>query len=113
MSSGETGASSDAFAEADAQTLAAALMLRAQAPDRLYSLLDLRDGKLRAQALLLMLLSELGERKPRPEGCLAGLASGFSEIRLRAANALEHYADPAGLAAVIATQLGNLTGADS
>lgn len=74
--------------------LAALLALGEPAADLFMAFLDHPEEKLRAQALLLLMLIEASERDGVPGRLFAALASAYPRVRLIAARALEAFADP-------------------
>ncbi|MEZ0374005.1 MAG: HEAT repeat domain-containing protein, partial [Candidatus Sericytochromatia bacterium] len=106
---GDERAASEVFAVQNAQSLVAAHMLRQISREHLYGFFDAGARPLRTQALLLCLLTELGERPATPGACLAGLAAAHLDIRLQAAAALEQYAEPQAFLAAV-SELFNARG---
>jgi ParB family chromosome partitioning protein len=91
--------------------LGAALSLGRLADDLLVAFLDYEGERVRARALLLLMLIESSEQDGIPDGCLAALSSAHPRVRLTAARALETFADPAAFAA-FADELVNDRGDD-
>ena len=77
------------------ERLVAALTLGPAGEDQLAVFLDDPNEALRNQALLLLMLLELKANLGTPARCLACLSSRMPRVRLTAARALEHFADPA------------------
>lgn len=82
---------SEIFAKKSEKSLAAAFMLRNVFREHLYAFMDDPNAKLRNKALLLCLITDLGERPDSPEACLSGLSASNVDIRLKAALTLENY----------------------
>lgn len=85
--------SSEVFSKKNEKSLAASFMLRNVFREHLYSFMDDGNIKLRNKALLLCLITDLGERPDTPEACLSGLSASNVDIRLKSALALENYTD--------------------
>jgi len=90
---GDERSNSEVFSSKNEQSLCAAFMLRGISQEHLYTFMDERSKGLRCKALLLCLLTELGERPTTPGACLAGLAAAHMDIRLQSAWALDQYAE--------------------
>lgn len=88
---GEQLSSSEVFSKKNEKSLVAGFMLRNVFREHLYSFMDNQNVKLRNKALLLCLITELGERPETPEYCLSGLSASNVDIRLKSALALENY----------------------
>jgi ParB family chromosome partitioning protein len=76
------------------ERLAAALTLGPAGEDQVVVFLDDQDEAIRGRALLLLMLLELRHHIGTPARCLACLSSRLPRVRLTAARALEHFADP-------------------
>ncbi|MEK7432444.1 MAG: hypothetical protein AABZ74_04870, partial [Cyanobacteriota bacterium] len=82
---------SEVFSKKSEKSLVAAFMMRNVFREHLYSFMDNQNFKLRNKALLICLITELGERPDTPESCLSGLSASNVDIRLKSALALENY----------------------
>ncbi len=91
--------------------LAAALSLGRHAGDLLAAFLDHADERLRARALLLLMLVESSANEGVPDRCLSALSSAHPRVRLAAARALEAFADREAFRAFV-VELGNDRGDD-
>ncbi len=87
--------------------LAAAVSLGRLADDLVAAFLDHGDDRVRARALIVMMLVESAERHPSPGRGLAALASAHPRVRLLAARALEAFADPKAFASFAAEILND------
>lgn len=76
------------------ERLVAALTLGPAGEDQLVVFLDDADEKVRNQAMLLLMLTELKASQPTPTRCLACLSSRMPRVRLTAARGLETFSDP-------------------
>lgn len=88
---GDQRSASEVFSKKTEKSLTSAFMLRNVFREHLYSFMDNQNVKLRNKALLLCLLTELGERPDTPEYSLSGLSASNVDIRLKSALALENY----------------------
>jgi ParB family chromosome partitioning protein len=91
--------------------LGAAVSLGPAGDDLLMGFLDHADEKVRARALLVVMLLEASENDGVPDRCLGALSSAHPRLRLSAARALESFADPAAFAA-FTVELSNDRGDD-
>lgn len=73
--------------------------------DRILAALDHADSTFRRLALRLILLIEWREGDALPDWCLAALSAQSPWVRLAAAQALEHFGDPAAFEAFVVQHL--------
>lgn len=106
---GDTTGTSIIFESASpAQALQATLGLGAQAENNLLSFLDHRDAAVRLRAFKTLMLLELASPTGgNPQRCLAGLSAATPEVRLKSAEALESYADPAAFQVYVVALLND------
>lgn len=93
---GDASCAQNVFGRTEPQyEIFAALGLRDASPERLLSYVDSEDARVRNIALAFVLALELTEHAAEgvPERCLSLLSARDALIRLRAAEALEHYSD--------------------
>src|SRR5262249_54375280 len=75
------------------ERLVAAMTLGPAAEDQLVVFLDDADEKVRNQAMMLLMLTELKASQSTPTRCLACLSSRMPRVRLTAARGLETFSD--------------------
>ena len=92
--------------------LFAALGLRAQSQERLLSYVDSSDAKTASVALAIALALELSEHTDEgvPQRCLSLLSARDPSVRLRAAEALEHYSEQPSFYQWVYQTLNGLSG---